>query len=137
MTPTSTRQSLLIWSGALALSVLLSFLSGIATHWPEGGPIDWRGVMLDVIQTVLSVAPVVAAGIGLPQFGKEAVTSLVKQIGTDKATDVLAVEAIRQDTGVVSTPIESTLSDEDIGRLADRLVAEYQARQIAAAGGRS
>ena len=57
MTPQTTAQNLLLWGAALALAVLLSFLSGIATHWPDGGQIDWRGVALDVIQTILTTAP--------------------------------------------------------------------------------
>ena len=65
MTPRNLTQNLLYWSAALAVAVLLSFLSGIATHWPESGPIDWRGVLLGVVQTLLTSIPIVAAGFGL------------------------------------------------------------------------
>ncbi len=100
MTPATRTQNLLLWGGALAVSVVVAFLSGVATHWPEGGPIDWRGVALDVIQVALSVIPIVAAGLGLPRLGKEGVATLVSEVGTRQATAVLEVEAVRQATGL-------------------------------------
>lgn len=101
MTPRTTAQNLLLWGAALAVSVLLSFLSGLATHWPESGIIDWRGVWLDVIQTVLTTAPIVAAGLGLPRLGKEQVATLVSQVGAGPAKAALEVEAIRQAAGTI------------------------------------
>lgn len=130
MTPKNKTENLLIWGAALGVAVLLSFLSGIATHWPDTG-IDWRGVFLDVIQTILTTAPIVAAGLGLPRIGKEGVASLVSEVGTEKAKDVLAIEAIKQDTGVTTT-----MTDRDIERITDRLLAENETRRMVAREGR-
>lgn len=93
MTPKTTTQNLMLWGAAFGLAVLLSALSGIATHWPEGGSVDWRGVTLDVIQTILTTAPLVAAGFGLPRLGKESIAALVSDIGKDRAQDALEVTA--------------------------------------------
>lgn len=122
MTPKTTSQNLLYWAGALAVAVLLSFLSGIATHWPESGSIDWRGVVLDVVQTLLTTVPLVAAGFGLPRLGKEEVASLTSQVGTANATAALQDEAARQQ-GNDPAP----LSDADIGRLADAVLKKRSA----------
>ncbi len=111
MTPQTTNQNLLVWAGALALAVLLSFLSGVATHWPEDGGIDWRGVTLDVIQTILTTAPLVAAGLGLPRLGKEGIASLVSEVGAGQAKAVLEVEAIRQQTGVHGPTADDAIQD--------------------------
>lgn len=96
MTPTTTTQNLLYWAAALGVAVLLSFLSGVATHWPEGGPIDWRGVVLDVVQTLLTTVPLVAAGFGLPRLGKESIAGLVSTVGPGPAKAALEDEADRQ-----------------------------------------
>lgn len=104
MTPSTKTQNLALWGAALGVSVLLAFLSGIATHWPEQGSIDWRGVVLDVIQVLLSVIPVAAAGLGLPRLGKEGVASLVSEVGKEQAIAALEIEADRQ-AGIPSTVI--------------------------------
>lgn len=89
MTPKTTAQNIAYWIGALALTTVLALLTGIATHWPEGGSIDWRGVWLDVIQVLLSTLPVVAAGLGLPRLGREQIARTVSDIGPKRAQAVL------------------------------------------------
>jgi hypothetical protein len=121
VTPATTTQNLLLWGIALALAILLSFLSGVATHWPENGPIDMRGVLLDVIQTILTTVPLVAAGLGLPRLGREDISSLVSDVGKGQAKAVLEVEAVRQATGVTAT---RPLSTEDVGTLVAAVKAE-------------
>lgn len=96
MTPKTLNQNLLLWAAAFALAVLLSFLSGIATHWPKGEGIDWQGVWLDVIQTILTTAPIIAAGWGLPRLGKEEVAVLSSAVGHDAAVDALQTARIQQ-----------------------------------------
>lgn len=93
--PKTTAQNIVYWVGALALTVVLALLTGIATHWPEGGPIDWRGVWLDVIQVLLSTLPVVAAGLGLPRLGRERVARAVSEVGPQRAQAVLQEEIYR------------------------------------------
>lgn len=66
-----------------------------------------------------------------PRAGREDLSSLVSEVGAEKAKDVLAIEAIRQDTGVTTA-----LSDADIGRITDRLLAENEARMMATKEGR-
>lgn len=89
MTPRTTGQNIVLWIGALLITTFLALLSGIATHWPEGGLIDWRGVWLDVIQVLLSAVPLVAAGLGLPRLGREGVASLVSEVGPRRAQAIL------------------------------------------------
>lgn len=96
MTPKNKTENLLYWGAALAVSILLAFLSGVATHWPESGQIDWRGVWLDVIQAVLTAAPFVIAGLGLPRLGKEPIANLVSKVGAGNARVALEEEADRQ-----------------------------------------
>lgn len=120
MTPDTTTKNLALWGAALAVSVLLAFLSGVATHWPENGPIDWRGVMLDVIQVIVSTLPIVAAGLGLPRLGKEAVASLTSKVGKDNAVAVLEMEADRQD----GIPTPRRFTDEEIGELVGAVKAQ-------------
>lgn len=108
MTPKTTRQNLLYWAGALGVAVLLSFLGGLAQHWPEGGDVDWRGVVLDVAATLAATVPLVAAGLGLPRLGKEGLAGLVSEVGVGQAKAVLEVEAIRQQTGVSGLTPEQT-----------------------------
>lgn len=138
MTPSTTQQNLALWGGALAVSLVLAFLSGVATHWPEAGPIDWRGVALDCIQVLLSELPIVAAGLGLPRLGKETVAALTSKVGTSNAVAVLSEERDRQ----AGIPVPSPLTDADlhhiaqsidIGALADRVLAENESRQTVAA----
>lgn len=124
MTPATTRQNLLLWAGALAVSVLLAFLTGIATHWPEGGTIDWRGVCLDVIQVLLSVIPIVAAGLGLPRIGKEPIAALVSEVGTNQAKAALEVEAIKQQMDMSAPP---DVSQESPARRRPRPALEDEA----------
>ena len=116
MTPKTTTQNLMLWGAAFLLAVLLSLLSGIATHWPAGGSIDWRGVALDVIQTILTTAPLVAAGLGLPRLGKEGVAALSSRVGTPAAIAALADEADRQ----AGIPVPTYLTDTDIDRITRR-----------------
>jgi hypothetical protein len=66
---------------------------------------DWRAVVLDVIQTVLSTAPLLAAGLGLPRLGHEPVAALVSQVGTTQAQAALEVEAVKQATGHRAAPL--------------------------------
>jgi hypothetical protein len=120
MTPQTLTQNLLYWAAALGVAVLLSFLSGLATHWPAAGPIDWRGVWLDVIQTLLTTVPIVAAGFGLPRLGKEGIASLVSEVSSGQAKTALQVEAIRQKTGVQGPTAKA---DDDSETLADRVWA--------------
>lgn len=122
MTPKTINQNLLLWSAALGVSVVLAFLTGVATHWPEGGSIDWRGVTLDVVQVLLSVIPVVAAGIGLPRLGKEGIASLVNEVGAPQAKAALEVEAIKQQTGVSGSSVPT------VAEIADELERRRQAR---------
>lgn len=132
MTPATTTQNLLLWGAALGLAVLLSFLSGVATHWPEGGAIDWRGVALDVIQTILTTAPLVAAGFGLPRIGKEPIAALVSQVGPGPAQAALENEATRQETGVgtalrpITQDLVTALADHLHGDVIDALEARMR-----------
>jgi hypothetical protein len=105
VTPSTTTTNLLLWAGAMAGAIILSALSAIATHWPSGGAIDWRSVTLDVIQTILSTAPLLAAGLGLPRLGHEPVAALVSQVGTAQAQAALEVEAVKQATGITAEPL--------------------------------
>jgi hypothetical protein len=105
VTPSTTAQNLVLWGAAFMGAVILSALSAIATHWPAGGPIDWRAVVLDVIQTILSTAPLLAAGLGLPRLGHEPVAALVSQVGTTQAQAALEVEAVKQATGITAEPL--------------------------------
>jgi hypothetical protein len=94
--PETKTQNLLLWGAALGIALLLSFVSGVMTHWPEAGGIDWRGVWLDVGQTVVTVVPIVAAGLGLPRLGREDISALVSQVGRGTAKAALEVAATRQ-----------------------------------------
>lgn len=118
MTPKTTQANLAYWAAALAGAVLLAFLTSITVNWPEDGSVDWRSVTLDVVQTLVTILPVVLAGLGLPRLGKEGVAALVNEVGTEQAKAALEVEAIKQETGV-SGPVRR-LSDEDVDRLARR-----------------
>lgn len=131
MTPKNKTENLLLWGAALGLAVVLSFLSALAQQLPGEAPINWRVIWLAVISTILTTAPLVAAGFGLPRIGKEEVAGLVSAVGTENAKAALADEADRQ-AGV--TP--PALTDTDIGRLAERVLAENEARQMAAKEGR-
>lgn len=117
MTPKTLTQNLLLWGAALALAVLLSFLSGIAAHWPEGGSVDWRNVLLGVIQTILTTAPIVAAGFGLPRLGRESLSALVSEVGPSVAKATLEDEATRQMTGDPHPAVVPDLADEVVARI--------------------
>jgi thiamine transporter ThiT len=104
VTPKTTQQNLLYWAGALALAVVLSFLSAIAINWPAGGSVDWRAVALAVIATVVSLSPIVAAGLGLPMLGKEQQAYLSHQVGQTAATAALEQAAVGQVTTAAVTP---------------------------------
>ena len=121
MIPRTTAQNLVLWGVAFAVAVLLSFLSGLATHWPESGDIEWRGVWLDVIQTILTTVPIIAAGLGLPTLGKEAVTHLASQVGTGQATAALEVEAVKQATGLPPT-VPATFSTDQVDQISRRIL---------------
>lgn len=123
MTPKSTTENLLYWAAALAVAVLLSALSGIATHWPEGGSIDLRAVTLDVIQTLLAAVPIVAAGFGLPRLGKEQAAALISKVGTQNAVDALHDEVDRQ----AGIPQSILLSQDQLQQVADELEARMKA----------
>jgi hypothetical protein len=120
MTPETRTQNLILWGIALAVAVLLSFLSGIATHWPRSGEIDWQGVVLDVIQTVLTTVPLVAAGLGLPRLGKEDIAVLGSAVGHDAAVDALQTARIQQavsgDPSVPLPPMIVTQVADEIER---------------------
>jgi hypothetical protein len=121
--PKTLSQNLLLWCAAFALAVLLSLLSGIATHWPEGGMIDWRGVWLDVIQTIVTALPIVAAGLGLPALGKEAPAYLAHQVGQPTAVAALEQAATVQAVSDVPTPAAADLlADRIYDRIAAKLV---------------
>lgn len=100
MTPKTPTQNLLLWGAALLAAIVLAFLGGIAAHWPENGSIDWRGVILDTIRSILTASPFVLAGLGLPMLGKENIAALVHEIGPGPAQAALEVEAVKQATGI-------------------------------------
>lgn len=104
MLPKTITQNLLLWGAAFAIAVLLSALASIAENWPAGAGIDWRAVCLDVIKTILTTVPIIAAGFGLPRLGREPISALVNEVGAPQAKAALEVEAIRQATGVAGPP---------------------------------
>jgi hypothetical protein len=119
MTPSTTMQNLVLWGAAFMGAVILSALSAVATHWPVNGSIDWRGVTLDVIQTILSTAPLVVAGLGLPRLGHEPVAALVSQVGTANAQAALETEAVKQAVGGAS---DEPFTPEQVDQIAGRLL---------------
>lgn len=132
MTPQNKTQNLMLWAAALGVAILLSFLGALAQQLPGDDPIRWRQVWLNVIQTILTTAPIVAAGFGLPRLGKEGVASLVSEVGTENAKAALEGEADRQ--AGAGAP---ALSDEDIDRLAHRgieLMREQRVTEVAGRG---
>jgi hypothetical protein len=117
MTPKTTTQNLLLWAAAFALAIVLSFLGALAEQLPGDAPINWRIVLLNVVQTILSTAPIIAAGFGLPRLGKEPIAALVHEVGAGPAKSALEVEAVKQATGV-----NTTLTDADVERVTDELL---------------
>lgn len=113
MKPKTKTQNLLLWLAAFLLAVLLSFLAALASQLPGDTPINWREVALDVINTIVSIAPVVAAGLGLPRLGGEIRANLVDEIGKEKATIVLEQMA---ETGRAPNIDYGMLADEILKR---------------------
>lgn len=105
MTPSTLTANLSLWAAAFAGAIALSALASVARHWPEGAGVDWRAVTLDVIATILTTAPLVAAGLGLPRLGHEPVAALVSHIGKANAQAALEVEAVKQETGIRALPL--------------------------------
>jgi hypothetical protein len=123
MIPKTTTQNILLWLGALTLAVALALISSVADHWPEGGAIDWRLVYQDVSRTIVSLSPIVAAGLGLPALGKEAQAFLAHQVGQPTATAALEQAATVQATSDAPTPeAADILADRIYERIAAKLI---------------
>ena len=86
--PTNKYQTLLLWVAAFIVAIMLSFLTALSKQLSGTDPINWRPVFLDVIDTVITVIPIIAAGLGLPRLGKETLNNLVTQVGDKKAKEV-------------------------------------------------
>lgn len=81
------------------------------------GEILWRPLAATFVTTLFGTMAT-AAGTSLrPKAGREDISGLVSEVGPTAAKAALEVEAVKQATGV-----ETTLSDADVGRLADELL---------------
>jgi hypothetical protein len=87
LSPKNKTQNLLLWLGAVTVAVLLSFLSALVTQLPGQAPINWREIVLAVCNTLISIIPVVAAGLGLPKLGSEQPQTRVVLKPTYKGVD--------------------------------------------------
>lgn len=131
MTPKTKIENLLIWVAAVFLALLLSFLGSWveqASSIPPEQSINWRSIWIDVVQSLLYLAPIVGAGLGLPRLGKEQIASMVSDLGKEEAvarleTPVLTPEEVRN-TIVGGTNI-------DLNALAVEILLENRKQEIA------
>lgn len=128
MTPNTKTKNLLIWGAALLLALFLAFVGSWveqASTIPEDQAINWRRVWIDVAKSLLTLAPVVAAGLNLPRLGKEQVATMVNELGKDEALH-------RLETPVTDEKIAKILLPHiDITLLARRILDENRSRQLA------
>lgn len=80
--PKNRKQNLLAWLGAIAISLFVAFASAAVVELQK--PKEQRDiapVLVAVLNTALSLAPVVAIGLGLPQLGNEKTLQALKEKG--------------------------------------------------------
>lgn len=122
ITPKTLTQNLILWGLALLVSVLLAILNPLGEQMSTDEPIRWRSIFVSVIHTLTTVIPIVAAGFGLPKLGGEVPNALIKEVGHDKAIDVLTDVAASQGASrpyVNLTELAKELLEERDRRLAD------------------
>lgn len=88
LTPKTTKQNLLYWAAAISFALLISFTTALVQELNVitiDDSIRWRVILLSVLEDILNMAPLVAAGLGLPRLGKEHIASKVSQLGTTEA----------------------------------------------------
>lgn len=105
------------WLFAIIFSVILSFLTSLAAQLSTTESINWRTIILDVLNNILAMAPLVAAGLGLPRLGKEHIASMVSNLGADEAEYRLKISP-----SVSSEQI-------DLDELAKRILEENERRK--------
>lgn len=120
--PQNKTQTVLMWLLALLGAITLAFLSSLAQQLPGSEPINWRTIALDVINVIISSAPFVAAGLGLPRLGAENRARLINEIGADRAVDVLEQEAQTQADNAQGLNTTYNVDSVDYGKLADSIL---------------
>ena len=116
--------SIALGAAILATGVQL----GVALSGTED--LAWRPLAATFTTTLFGTLMTSAGTAFRPKAGREDVSSLVSEIGPQKAVATLEIEAIKQATGVTTVP---RLSDEDIERLARRgleLMREAEAERV-------
>lgn len=97
MTPKTLKANLLAYGGAIALALLISFLTSLSRELPGDDPIHWRTITLDVVLSLLNVLPAIGLTAALPRVGREPVAALADKVGPAKAKAVLKKEVDRQE----------------------------------------
>lgn len=97
MTPKTLKANLLAYGGAVAVALLISFLTSLSKELPGNDPIHWRTIFLDVVLSLLNVLPAIGLTTILPRVGREPVSALADKVGPSKAKAVLKKEADRQE----------------------------------------
>lgn len=111
MTPKTKTENLIAWAASIVAALLVAFLSSLvlqASSIPEDQPISWRPIWISVASTAISLIPVVVAGLGLPTFGKEYISSLTSNLGKEEAIARLETPAVDSVTPV--TPEELSIA---------------------------
>jgi hypothetical protein len=123
LAPKTLNQNILLWVGAFLTALLLAFINSLIKQLPGDLPINWRTIAFDVLTTVSTTVPIIAAGLGLPALGKELETRLISKVGTDTAKEVL------QDAATGNTKPREILyntGDVTVQEMARSLLAEIK-----------
>lgn len=101
-------------------------------------PIAWRPLAATFVTTLFGTLGTAALSAFRPRPGREELASLVSEVGKEKATDVLAIEAIKQQTGIRTDPLtaeQRALIKNDVADELERRMRSERVRDVAGGGG--
>lgn len=98
--PKSPSQNLITWFAVLLIYLTLSFLSTVSiqlSNTPDNEPLNWRPIIINIANDLVTIIPVVAAGLGLPALGKEQVKFPTAGVDLDDLARRILDEKERRD----------------------------------------
>lgn len=126
--PQNKLQNVLLLGGSLILALLLAAVGSILEQ-PIDQSINWRLVFNDVGKTLIALSPAIIASLGLPRLGAEKRASLVNELGTDRATQVLQDAADGQGQARPMSHAELVDRTIDYDLLTDKIMERKKAEE--------